>query len=88
MQATNPNKITAYPSYKPLSIEQENAIDRLMLAQTDQEVADAVGLTRPTLVGWRAQTASRFCGSSSLWVTWCGREVNHPLITPYTRVAG
>ena len=54
MKATNPNKIIANPSYKPLSIEQENAIDLLILAKTDQEVANAVGLTRPTIVGWRA----------------------------------
>jgi hypothetical protein len=27
-------------------------------------------------------------GSSSLLVTWCEREVHHPLTRPYTRVAG
>jgi len=73
MKATNPNKITAYPSYKPLSIEQENAIDLLILAKTDQEVADAVGLTRPTIVGWRANPVFMATLNARRQALWQGR---------------
>ena len=44
-----PQKIT----FKPLSIEQENAIDLLIAGHTDQQVADAVGKDRTTIWGWR-----------------------------------
>lgn len=36
-----------------MSLEQENAIDLLVLGQADQDVADAVGVTRQTVCGWR-----------------------------------
>ena len=36
-----------------LSIEQQNAIDLLTTGQTDQAVAEAVGVTRQTVCGWR-----------------------------------
>lgn len=36
-----------------LSIEQQNAIDMLVLGKTDREVAEAVGVSRQTVCGWR-----------------------------------
>lgn len=36
-----------------LSIEQLNAIDLLVLGKTDREVAEAVGVHRCTVTGWR-----------------------------------
>lgn len=36
-----------------LNIEQDNAIDLLVLGQTDQVVAEAVGVTRQTVCTWR-----------------------------------
>jgi hypothetical protein len=38
---------------KPLSIEQRNAIDLLIVGKSDQETADAVGVTRQTIFAWR-----------------------------------
>jgi hypothetical protein len=38
---------------KPLTIEQENAIDLLLTGQSDREVAEAVGVTRWAVQGWR-----------------------------------
>jgi len=38
---------------KPLSIEQENAIDLLLLGQSDREVAEAIGVTRWSVQQWR-----------------------------------
>jgi hypothetical protein len=38
---------------KPLIIEQENAIDLLLTGQSDREVAEAVGVTRWAVQGWR-----------------------------------
>src|SRR6267142_6713484 len=38
---------------KPLSIEQKNAIDLLIVGKSDQETADAVGVTRQTIYAWR-----------------------------------
>jgi DNA-binding CsgD family transcriptional regulator len=35
--------------FKPLSIEQRNAIDLLIVGKSDQETADAVGMTRQTI---------------------------------------
>jgi hypothetical protein len=40
-------------TFKPLSIEQENAIDLLIAGHTDQQVADAIGKDRTTIWGWR-----------------------------------
>ena len=36
-----------------LSVEQQNAIDLLVVGQTDSEVAEAVGVTRQTISVWR-----------------------------------
>jgi len=36
-----------------LSIEQRNAIDMLVLGKSDREVAEAVGVSRQTVCGWR-----------------------------------
>jgi transposase len=38
---------------KPLSIEQRNAIDLLIVGKSDQEVADLVGVSRQTIHAWR-----------------------------------
>jgi hypothetical protein len=38
---------------RELSIEQQNAVDLLIVGQTDQQTADAVGVTRQTVNGWR-----------------------------------
>jgi hypothetical protein len=38
---------------KPLSIQQRNAVDLLIVGQSDQQVADAVGVTRQTIFAWR-----------------------------------
>jgi hypothetical protein len=46
-----PQKTTFRP--KPLSIEQRNAIDLLILGKTDQETADTVGVSRETVWSWR-----------------------------------
>jgi hypothetical protein len=41
------------PAFKPLSIEMENAIDYLILGKSDRETAEAVGVNRMTIWGWR-----------------------------------
>jgi DNA-binding NarL/FixJ family response regulator len=46
--ATKPDK-----TRHELSVEQQNAIDLLTTGQTDQAVAEAVGVTRQTVCGWR-----------------------------------
>lgn len=38
---------------RELSVEQQNAIDLLVTGKTDQEVAEAVGVARQTVCGWR-----------------------------------
>jgi hypothetical protein len=38
---------------KPLSIEQENAIDLLLMGKSDREVAEVVGVSRWAVQGWR-----------------------------------
>jgi hypothetical protein len=38
---------------KPLSVEQENAIDLLLTGKPDREVAEQTGVTRWTVQGWR-----------------------------------
>ena len=40
---------------KPLSIEQRNAIDLLKIGKSDGEVAEALGLQRTTVWGWRTR---------------------------------
>jgi hypothetical protein len=41
------------PTFKPLSIEQQNAIDLLILGKSDQEVANTIGRDRSTIWEWR-----------------------------------
>jgi hypothetical protein len=48
-----PNKGQQKPTFKPLSIEQQNAIDLLILGKSDKEVAEAVGINRTTIWEWR-----------------------------------
>ena len=48
-----PNKCQQKPTFKPLSIEQQNAIDLLILGKSDKEVAEAVGVNRTTIWEWR-----------------------------------
>src|SRR5262245_41135371 len=50
MKAAKPGK-TWQP--KALSIEQRNAIDLLIVGKSDQETADAIGVTRQTVQVWR-----------------------------------
>tara|TARA_Y100000310_G_C20063295_1_gene525981 strand:- start:93 stop:536 length:444 start_codon:yes stop_codon:yes gene_type:complete len=38
---------------RQLSVEQENAIDLLLQGRRDREVAEAVGVARQTVTGWR-----------------------------------
>jgi hypothetical protein len=45
-----PQKATFRP--KPLSIEQRNAIDLLILGKTNEETADTVGIGRETVWSW------------------------------------
>jgi len=47
------DKTPQKPTFKPLSIEQQNAIDLLIAGHTDQQVADAIGKDRTTIWGWR-----------------------------------
>ena len=48
-----PSKIQQKPTFKPLSIEQQNAIDLLILGKSDREVAEGVGVNRTTIWEWR-----------------------------------
>jgi len=48
-----PNKCQQKPTFKPLSIEQQNAIGLLILGKSDKEVAEAVGVNRTTIWEWR-----------------------------------
>ena len=54
MKARTNHKMPQKPTFrpKPLSIEQRNAIDLLILGRTDQETADTVGVSRETVWGW------------------------------------
>src|SRR3989337_108349 len=38
---------------RELSTEQRNAVDLLVTGKTDQDVAEAVGVSRQTVCGWR-----------------------------------
>jgi transcriptional regulator with XRE-family HTH domain len=49
----HPSKTQQKPTFRPLSIEQKNAIDRLITGATDAEVAAAVGVDRSTVWQWR-----------------------------------
>jgi Helix-turn-helix of insertion element transposase len=50
---TSANKSQQKPTFKPLSIEQENAIDLLIVGKGDQDTASAVGVNRTTIWEWR-----------------------------------
>jgi hypothetical protein len=54
MKASTNHKMPQKPTFrpKPLSIEQRNAIDLLILGKTDQETADTVGVSRETVWSW------------------------------------
>jgi hypothetical protein len=55
MKASQADKSRQKPTWKPLSLAQENCIDRLILGDTDQEAATAVGVSRQTVWEWRAR---------------------------------
>jgi hypothetical protein len=48
-----PSKSQQKPTFKLLSIEQQNAIDLLILGTSDKEVAEAMGVNRTTIWEWR-----------------------------------
>ena len=48
-----PSKFQQKLTFKPLSIEQQNAIDLLILGKSDKEVAEAVSVNRSTIWEWR-----------------------------------
>jgi hypothetical protein len=50
-----PSKFQQNLAFKPLSVEQENAIDVLLTGKTDRETAEAVGVSRWTVQQWRTQ---------------------------------
>ena len=52
------NKGQQKPTFKPLSIEQQNAIDLLILGKSDKEVAEVVGLTAPRFGSGAPRTRS------------------------------
>ncbi len=43
---------------RQLSVAQQNAVDILVTGKTDQEVGDAVGVSRQTVWSWRNQNAA------------------------------
>src|SRR5688500_20100455 len=50
----HPSKSRPKPTeFKPLTIEQENAVDSLITGATDAETAARVGVTRTTISEWR-----------------------------------
>jgi hypothetical protein len=53
MTLTKSHKTAQRPVYKPLSPEQENAIDLLILGQPDREVEEHVGPSHETVWQWR-----------------------------------
>jgi FixJ family two-component response regulator len=50
--------MSANARIKPLSVEQEHAIDGLVTGKTDRETAEAVGVSRRTVQPWRTQHRS------------------------------
>ena len=48
-----PSKSQQKPAFKPLSIDMESAMDCLILGKSDRETAEAVGVNRMTIWGWR-----------------------------------
>jgi hypothetical protein len=55
MAKVSPYNSQQKPTFKPLSIEQQNAIDLLILGKSDQETADAVGVDRSTIWSWKKE---------------------------------
>lgn len=53
MAPAKPDKTRQLSAYKPLSVEMLNAIDLLVLGQSDAQVAEQVGVTRQTICQWR-----------------------------------
>jgi hypothetical protein len=53
MAFTKPHKTSQPRAYKPLTVEQQNAIDGLILGQSDRDAAEAIGVTRETVWHWR-----------------------------------
>jgi hypothetical protein len=53
LPSSNDYKIQQKPTFRPLSIAQENAIDLLITGATDGDVAAAVGVDRVTVWQWR-----------------------------------
>jgi hypothetical protein len=53
MAVTKPHKPSQLVAYKPLTPEQENAVDLLILGKPDREVADTLGFARETVTRWR-----------------------------------
>jgi hypothetical protein len=51
----HPSKSPQKPTFRPLTVVQENAIDALLLGQTDGDVAATVGVNRSTVWEWRTQ---------------------------------
>jgi hypothetical protein len=55
MKARNSHKTQQKPTFRALSIEQQNAIDMLILGRGDQETATAVGVDRSTIWSWKKE---------------------------------
>ena len=53
MAVTRPHKTSQAPTFKPLTPEQENAIDLLIMGKPDREVAECLGMARETVTRWR-----------------------------------
>jgi Homeodomain-like domain len=50
-----PSKSQQKSTFKPLTIEQENAIDLLITGRSDRDTAEAVGVNRMTVWQWRRE---------------------------------
>ena len=55
----HPSKSQPKPTWKPLSIAREKAIDLLILGKSDREVADTVGVNRTTVGAWPSLALAR-----------------------------
>jgi hypothetical protein len=54
MAVTKSHKTSQAPTFKPLTPEQQNAIDLLILGKSDREVAEGVGVAREAVTRWRS----------------------------------
>ena len=70
MSRTKPHKMSQYPL---LSIEQHNAIDLLILGDTDHAVAEQIGVARETICRWRNENPTSWPnstdGAKDVWQT-------------------